>query len=52
VDKLSGNARVQSMKTVKNVLEAQGLSVPVVETSSQDGRGRQALLQWISDLLV
>jgi GTP-binding protein len=52
VDKLSGNARIQSMKTVKNVLEAQGLSVPVVETSSQDGRGRQALLQWISDLLV
>ncbi|MEM1127157.1 MAG: ribosome biogenesis GTP-binding protein YihA/YsxC [Bacteroidota bacterium] len=50
VDKLSGNQRTQSVRTVQKVLRAVHLEAPVLLTSAQDRRGRDDLLQWISDV--
>ena len=47
MDKLSGNARVQRIRQVSNLLESLGLSVPVVASSARTKLGRSDLLDWI-----
>ena len=46
-DKLSGNQRPKQLKRVREVAAGQGLEVPIVQTSSADGRGKQELLNLI-----
>ena len=51
-DKLSGNQRVKSLRTVETTLQEVGLEVPIILTSAEDGRGREELLQWIETLTL
>ena len=50
-DKLSGNGRAKSVRSVEKALEPLAMEVPIVLTSAQDGRGRDELLSWIDALV-
>lgn len=50
MDKLSGNGRAKSEAAVQAVLGRLGMEVPVVPTSAVDGRGREAVWEWIETL--
>ncbi len=50
-DKLSGNQRGKSVAEVKRALLAAGREAAVVLTSAKDGRGRDAVLDWIESLV-
>ena len=50
-DKLSGNGRAKSVRSVEKALEPLAMEVPIVLTSAQDGRGRDELLGWIDALV-
>lgn len=50
-DKLSGNLRVKSRAAVEQVLRKAAMDVPVVMTSAKDKRGRDELLDWMSQLV-
>ena len=49
-DKLSGNGRAQSMARMEKLLKKAAIDVPVFLTSAEDGRGREDLLQWMTEL--
>lgn len=50
-DKLSGNERQKSVSRVQKTLLSLGMERPVVLTSAHDGRGRDALVDWLDQLL-
>ncbi len=50
-DKLSGNERPKSVARTREALEAQGLAVPVILSSSKTHSGRQAILDWMEHFL-
>ena len=50
-DKLSGNGRAKSVRTVEKALAPLAMEVPIILTSAQDGRGRDELLGWIDALI-
>jgi GTP-binding protein len=50
-DKLSGNERQKSVSRVRKAMATLGMERPVVLTSAQDGRGRDALMDWLEQLL-
>lgn len=51
-DKLSGNERVRSLATVKEVLVQAAMEVPIVLASAKKKQGRAELLQWIEDMAL
>lgn len=51
-DKLSGNERSKATQRVHDALLELGKERPVVLTSANDGRGRDAILDWIDTYLV
>lgn len=51
-DKLSANRRRTAEKSVQDMLQNIGLELPVILTSSNTGRGRDDVLQWIEDVAV
>lgn len=51
-DKLSGNERSKATQRVHDALLRLGKERPVVLTSANDGRGRDAILDWIDTYLV
>jgi len=46
-DKLSGNGRQQALHRTTRYMHDLGLELPVVLTSSEDGRGRTGLWEWV-----
>lgn len=46
-DKLSGNGRQQAMHRTRKYIEALGMELPIVLTSSEDGRGREEMWDWV-----
>ncbi len=46
-DKLSGNGRQQALYRTRRYVEGLGLELPLVLTSSEDGRGRAEMWDWV-----
>ena len=51
-DKLSGNARAKSRKSVSQAMERILVEWPVVETSAETRRGRDELFDWLDQLVL
>lgn len=49
-DKLSGNARVRSERTMREALAGYGIEAPVILTSAETKRGLGELLNWIESI--
>ncbi len=49
-DKVSRNAHAKHVRKVHETLLSQGLEAPVVLTSAEKGKGREAVWSWIKDL--
>ncbi len=50
IDKLSGNKRVKSLRTLEKALRQRAMDVPIVQTSAETGEGKKELLQWVGML--
>lgn len=46
-DKLSGNGRQQALGRTRKYVEGLGMELPIVLTSSEDGRGREEMWDWV-----
>ena len=50
IDKLSGNKRVKSLRTLEKALRQRAMDVPIVQTSAETGEGKKELLKWVGML--